>query len=287
MKRDLWLRISLALLAALVIYSWTCGEIEVGALFTEQRRANLERFLFTEIVPYPLRDQGVDFAGWWSWASELIRSRGAHACLVTFAYAWVAISLAGFCGLCLSFFAARNVMSRSPFEDTRSRGWLWRSISASVRALLIFLRAIPEYIWAFLLLAMLGPNAWPAILALAIHNAGILGKLGAESVEALDRRTLQALAELGATRAQTTIFAILPLVLGRFLLYFFYRFETCVREAAVLGMLGVVSLGYWIQDARTKQFYDEMLLFVGLGALMVLAADLVSAWARRWLRQLH
>ena len=127
---------------------------------------------------------------------------------------------------------------------------------------------------------MLGPSAWPAVLALAIHNSGILGKLGAETVENLDPRTLRVLRESGATRAEVAIAAILPLSLSRCLLYFFYRFETCVREATVLGMLGVASLGYWIQDSRTRQFYDQMLFFVVLGAAIVLAADLLSMLAR-------
>jgi phosphonate transport system permease protein len=187
-------------------------------------------------------------------------------------------------------FAARNVASREPFEAwiradgeaarPRSQGAVWKLVSSLVRALLIFLRAIPEYMWAFLLLAMLGPSAWPAVLALAIHNSGILGKLGAETIENLDPRTLRVLREHGATRAQVAVAAILPLSLSRFLLYFFYRFETCVREATVLGMLGVASLGYWIQDSRTRQFYDEMLFFVALGAVIVLGADLVSMLAR-------
>ena len=58
-----------------------------------------------------------------------------------------------------------------------------------------------------------------------------------------------------------------------------------MREATVLGMLGVVSLGYWIQDARAKHFYDEMLFFVALGAIIVLLGDLLSAAARRFLRR--
>ena len=132
---------------------------------------------------------------------------------------------------------------------------------------------------------MLGPSAWPAVLALAIHNAGILGKLGAETVENLDRAPLRALRLLGAERAQIAASAVLPLALSRFLLYFFYRFETCVREATVLGMLGVVSLGYWIRDARSNHYYDEMLLFVALGALIVLAGDLASACARAFVRK--
>ena len=72
---------------------------------------------------------------------------------------------------------------------------------------------------------------------------------------------------------------------ARGLLLFFYRFETCVREATVLGMLGVVSLGYWIQDARAKQYYDEVLVLVLFGAALVLAADLTSAVARYSIRR--
>jgi phosphonate transport system permease protein len=69
------------------------------------------------------------------------------------------------------------------------------------------------------------------------------------------------------------------------LLYVFYRFETCVREATVLGMLGVVSLGYWIEDARTKQYYDEMAFYLLFGGALVLVVDLLSALARRIVRR--
>src|SRR5262249_35265392 len=198
----------------------------------------------------------------------------------------LAIALAAVAGLLLAPFAARNVAARNPFEFGAGpdRG-AWRVVSTAARAFLVFLRAIPEYVWAFLLLAMLGATAWPARLALAIHNAGILGKLGAETVENLDSAPLRSLRGLGASRAQVTALAALPLALPRFLLYVFYRFETCVREATVLGLLGVVSLGYWIQDARARHFYDEMVFFVALGAGIVLAGDLLSAAARGYLRR--
>ena len=132
---------------------------------------------------------------------------------------------------------------------------------------------------------MLGPNhAWPAVLALALHNSGILGRLGAETVENLEPTSLRTLSALGAPRRSVLFAAVFPLALGRYLLYFFYRFETCIREATVLGMLGVVSLGFYISDARGKMYYDEMLLLILLGAGIVIASDLVSALARRYVR---
>jgi len=149
----------------------------------------------------------------------------------------------------------------------------------------VFARAVPEYIWAFLLLILLGANAWPAVLALAIHNAGILGKLASEVIEDLDHAPLAALRASGASRSQIAVTAIAPLVFNRTLLFFFYRWETCVRDATILGLLGIVSLGYWIQDARARNHYDEMFLLILIGAALVMISDIVSAIARESVRR--
>jgi phosphonate transport system permease protein len=149
---------------------------------------------------------------------------------------------------------------------------------------MVFVRAIPEYIWAFLFLAMLGPLAWAPVLALAVHNAGILGRLGSEVGENTETPPLVALRALGATRIQLVTSVLIPTAFPRFLLFFLYRWETCVREATVLGMLGISSLGFWIQDARARNFYDEMFFLVVLGGVLVLLGDIVSAAVRQWVR---
>jgi phosphonate transport system permease protein len=292
-QRSRLVRVSVLLLALLGVWSWLSGEIAVADLFSARRAENLRRFVREDLVPHELAGGGFDLGAWAAWALELVRGRGWQGLLATLAISVLAIVLAGLAGLGASFLGARNVMGPSPFEARSSGGRRGRdgagralaALGALVRGLLVLLRAIPEYVWAFLLLAMLGPSAWPAVLALAIHNGGILGKLGAETVENLDARPLAAWRGLGATRAQVSVGAALPLSLNRFLLYFFYRLETCVREATVLGMLGVVSLGYWIQDARAKQFYDEVIVFVALGALLVAVADVSSALVRSALRR--
>lgn len=300
--RTTWL-----LIPALVMFAWLSDDMEWGEIFNGRRLANLQRFVSEELCPYPLRGKPFDFAVAWDWAVGLLRGHGIAGAMATLSISVLAITLAGLAAAMLIAFAARNVSNARPFQSFSTpdvgspvesglqpgvrldrdgrRRLAWRALTTLTRAFLIFLRAIPEYVWAFLFLAMLGPSAWPAVLALAIHNAGILGKLGAETVENLEAGPLRALSELGGRRSQIAVQAILPLSLSRFLLYFFYRFETCVREATVLGMLGVVSLGYWIQDARSKHYYDEMLLLVALGAAIVLLGDLVSAAARAHVRR--
>ena len=280
---------SAAFLLTLMISSWFIGDFHISGFLSERHLTNLSRFL-GELVPHPLQGQPFSLTVALGWAGELLLEKGLAATGVTLAISVAAIVLAGSLGALFSLPAARNFMASEPFVASLSEsrpGWelLWTAAMWGTRAFLIFARAIPEYLWAFLFLAILGPTAVPAVLALALHNLGILGKLGAEVVENTERSGLSALRGLGASRLQISLAGIFPLAYSRFLLFFFYRWETCVREATVLGMLGIVSLGYWIQDARARNHYDEMFFLVLLGAFLVLIGDLISALAREIIRR--
>ena len=287
--RNRFARVSVLAMAVLVGYAWLAGDLELGRLFSARSASNLERFL-GEIRPYPLWGQPWDWGVAGRWLASTLEGAGGKAVLSTVALSVASICLAAVLALFLCLAAARNVATPEPFlpaarPPSRWRRFAWRAVVMATRAFLIFARAIPEYIWAFLLLTMFGLGAWPAVLALALHNAGILGKLNAEVVENLEPGTLRALRGVGGSRSQVAITAILPAALGRFLLYFFYRWETCVREATVLGLLGFVSLGWYIQQARAGVRYDEMALFVLLGAGIILVGDLTSAVARTLVRR--
>jgi phosphonate transport system permease protein len=282
-------RASLGLLIVLGVGSWVVGDFGVLELFSARRVGNFRNFA-VQLVPYPLQSSGFDLGLLIEWTTELMRSRGLEAAINTLAISVAAIFLAGCAGAILSVLGARTLATDSPFlppigPTRRSSELFWRGASGLCRLFMIFVRAIPEYIWAFLFLAMLGPVAWPLVLALAVHNMGILGRLGAEVVENTETPPLVALRALGASRSQLVFSAVVPLAFSRFLLFFVYRWETCVREATVLGMLGISSLGFWIQDARARNYYDEMFFLILLGAGLVLIGDLLSAAAREWVRR--
>lgn len=284
-----FLRLNALVMLALVSAAWWQLDFQWSDLFSERRAANLQRF-GQEIYPFGLRDKPFEMASLGQWFSEIWGNGGGAATFATFAISVVAMILAGTAALVCVFPASRNWASPEPFlpggEPTSAWQRLsWKMVVGIVRALFIFMRSIPEYIWAFLLIAMLGPSAWPAILALAIHNFGILGKLGAEVVENADAASLRALRAQGLSRAQIAGVGIVPASLPKWLLFFFYRWETCIREATVLGMLGISSLGLWIIESRAKDKYDEMLLFVMMGAALVLVVDLASALTRRYVRR--
>ncbi len=287
--RSRFARWSGAALAALVVLAWSSPGLRASDFFSERRLANLERFL-GELRPYPLQGRDFDLGVAVAWAGEVLSDRGWEAAGVTLAMSVAAIVLAALAALVLTPAAARTFASPEPYlpgprPPSRAARAFWWLVVAAARTVLIFIRSIPEYVWAFIFLAILGPTAWPVVLALALHNSGILGKLTAEVVENLEPAPLKALRGLGASRAQIVAAGIFPLILPRFLLFFFYRWETCVREATVLGMLGTVSLGFWIVDARARNHYDEMFFFVLIGAAIVLAGDLVSAVAREIIRR--
>ncbi len=276
-------------MALLMAISWWLGDFDLADWLTERRLANLQRFL-GELRPWPVQQNGWDFPGVIHWAGGLWTGRGAEALVSTLAISVVAIVLAGVFGALFSLLAARNLSSAEPMlPGGKQPGWLnvqfWFAVTLLTRTFLVFIRAVPEYVWAFLFLALLGPNAWPMVLALALHNTGILGKLSAELIENVDHKSAAALRGAGANRFQIVWASIFPLSLARFLLYFFYRWETCVREATVLGMLGMASLGLLIVDSRARNRYDEMFYFILIGAMLVLLGDLVSALSRRFVRK--
>lgn len=281
--RDPVLRGSLLLAISGVAYVWLLSGLDFGSLLEPRRLRNLERFAL-EVLPYPLRrGEGLGALPTWLWQRSMT---AGPALWSTFLLSVAAIVPAAIVAAFTALGASRRLAVPEPFTPSRPRGSAnparrgsalgWSVQRGIIRGLWTLGRAIPEYIWAFFLVALFGPSAWPLILALAIHNAGILGRLGSEVVDDLDPAPAEALRALGAGRRQIAWVAVLPRALGRWLLFFFYRWETCVREATVLGMLGVASLGYWIEDARARGFLDHMLFLMSLAAGLVVLGDWLS-----------
>lgn len=259
----------------------TVGSDLLGTL-APRRLANLERFLTSDALPAPLRDGG-SASDLVAWLEELLAGGAAQATLATLAIAIVALGLAAVLGSVLAITGSRELTAGDPFAAQATPRPTGR-VAAAVRLLAVLLRSVPEYVLTFLLLGLLGPSAWPAVVALALHNAGILGRLGAETIEDLERRPVRALVRTGAGRAGLVLGAVVPLASRRFLLHAAVRLETCLREATVLGMLGIASLGASVEEARARQRYDELLVLVVLAGLLVAGVDLGSRRARRWLR---
>jgi len=154
---------------------------------------------------------------------------------------------------------------------------------APTRLLLNALRAIPELVWAALLLISAGLGPFAGTLALAAHTTGVLGRLFAESLENAPPGPAAALRAQGVGNGRLFLYATLPQVLPQLLSYTLYRWENNIRAAAVLGVVGAGGLGQLLSFhmglfhmGKTATILMAMLLLVAL-------VDSLSYAARRLL----
>jgi phosphonate transport system permease protein len=164
-------------------------------------------------------------------------------------------------------------------------GWpaAWRrgALRRATRGLLNALRAIPELVWAALLLVSAGLGPMAGTLALALHTTGVLGRLFAEAIENAPPGPAQALRTQGLGGARVLLYATLPQVLPQLLSYTLYRWENNIRAAAVLGVVGAGGLGQLL--AFHMGLFHMAKTATILGAMLALVAlvDALSHGARR------
>jgi len=284
--RSPFLAVIVSVLAVGIAWAWLSAGPLFGRLSGERRWQNFTNFLH-ELVPSPVRKSG-DWSEALPWAWGLLTDEGFVALMTTLGIATAAIILAAMIVLPILIFASRQLSRLSPFglqsgEAGPIHSAFWRIVGPVIRFGFVLSRAIPEYLLAFLLLSLLGLQVWPLVLALAIHNTGILGRLWGEVVENADTAAAENAMASGSDRTSVYATRILPGVFNRFLIYLFYRWETCVKDATVLGMLGLLTLGKLI--ALSKGFFwDRMLFYILLGSAVILISDLFSTWLRRHLR---
>ena len=205
----------------------------------------------------------------------------------TVAMSVLAITLAGIGGVLLSFPAAQNIFLPGGLLQSLggSRHWGFGHIVLLLsRLILLAARAIPAPILALIIIFGMYPGIWPGALALAIHNFGILGRLMAEVNENLPDGPLRALRSLGATGGGIVFYGMLPANSSRFLSYILYRWEVCLRETVIVGLVGVGGLGRLITEQLSSFDYGSLaatlLVFIGL----TIAIDAISSWMRLAIR---
>ena len=173
---------------------------------------------------------------------------------------------------------ARNVAFR---ELSSAHPLLRYTLFFLVRGLFIFSRAVPELIWAMIIIFALSPGILPGAVALAIHNYGILGKLCAEVVEDLDPRPARALRSTGAGNFQMLFYGVLPQVMPQFITYLLYRWEVIIRTTIIVGFVSSGGLGRQFRLSMSFFHHTDVALLLFWYVLLVLMVDLISAWLRR------
>ena len=149
------------------------------------------------------------------------------------------------------------------------------------RGLLSFLRAVPDVVFALVFVTAVGLGPFPGVLALVLHNIGVMGKLWAETVEDADPGPPTALRSAGAGRLQVAVHALLPSVTPQLVGLLLYRFDVNVRSSLVLGLVGAGGIGFLINQSIQLFRFDEMLTHILVVLVLIVAVDQLSAQVRR------
>ncbi len=226
------------------------------------------------LAPDALAKMGKFLAGFFPpETSPAFLNKAGYALLETLAMSALGTLLAALLGLALALPAAK----------VHAEDVAWAKPPA--RLLLNALRSIPELVWASLLLICAGLGPFPGTLALALHTAGVLGRLFAESIENATPGPAFALRVRGVSELRIFLYATLPQIWPQVISYTLYRWENNIRAAAVLGVVGAGGLGQMLSyHLGLFQMRETSTVLIGMIALVALV-DALSFLSRRWLNR--
>lgn len=222
------------------------------------------------------RDMGNFLSGFWPLATDPdFLALLWEATLQTLAIATAGMSIALAIAVPAALLASRALSLSGASRNGRPRP-VATAVRWPVRGLLIFLRSVPEIVWALLFVRAVGLGPTAGVLAIGITYAGMPGKVYAEIFESVDQRPAHALMRSGSGRLVAFAYGILPNSAAELLSYTVYRWECAVRASVVMGFVGAGGLGQQI-DLSLRMFAGgEVASMLLTFLLLVLLADGLS-----------
>jgi phosphonate transport system permease protein len=221
------------------------------------------RFFSIDILPPIL--QGKAFINWFDidtasklvdWFYDISMQQALPGIIATLILAFAALGLTYLLTLMLLPF---NTSLMAP-----------KVVTFIMRAINLILRSLPEYLLAFVFMMLLGPSMLPAIIALALHNSGLLVFLMARKVDNTEvPLTYQA-------RIDQYSYLVLPASYPHFIGLLLYRFEVIIRETAILGMIGVMTLGFYVDSNFSEIRFSGALLLLTFTASLNILVDYLA-----------
>jgi phosphonate transport system permease protein len=209
-KRRLLDVVVIAGVLAVLWWAWEGADMRPLDLWTF--RANMAEFLSDFLEP--------DFRRWELYLEQMI---------VTVQIAIWGTVLAVVFAVPLSVLCAENVVP------------VW--VYFPIRRLMDAARAINEVVFAVLFVVAVGLGPFAGTLAIFVHTTGVLAKLFSEAVEAIDPRPVEGIRATGGNHVHEVVFGIIPQVMPLWISYALYRFESNVRSATVVGLVGAGGIG--------------------------------------------
>ncbi len=237
-------------LAAVLVWSWMPAEMyNIVSLYTDS--SNMVEFAEGFMSP--------NFRDWDIYVEEM---------LITVNIAIWGTALAIVAGIPLAILSSSNIAP------------LW--IVQPVRRLMDACRAINEIVFALLFVVAVGLGPFAGVMALFVHNTGVVAKLFSEAVEAIDPRPVEGIRATGSSKLQEIVFGVIPQVIPLWISFSLYRFETNVRSATVLGIVGAGGIGQILWESMRGFMYAETAAIMLIVVITISIIDIISQQLRRW-----
>lgn len=235
---------------AVLIFSYIQSELNFVLL--AQRGGNMAEYIRGYFPP--------DFTDWKIYFLDT---------LITISMALWGTVLAAIAAIPLSILASNNICP------------VW--VVQPTRRLLDAMRAINELVFALIFVVAVGLGPFAGVLAIFVYTTGILGKLFSEAVEAIDSGPVLGIRATGANHIQEVIFGVIPQVLPLWISFILYRFESNVRGASVLGIVGAGGIGVSLYQSFGSFEYQKVSAILMILILSTTLIDFISARLRTWL----
>ena len=250
--------------------SWRAGQVRPLLLFDAEGRRNILKFVAGAFPPALSPD----------FLQGLVRP--------FFETVWISIlgtAIAVAIGFPLAFLGTSNIAWSGILHAADAGAPLRRAAKiapyAAVRLALSVFRSIPEYVFAFMFVRVVGLGPVAGIMAIGLSYGGMLGKVYSEILEGVNEQPIEALQATGAGLAQVVCYGFLPQVLPQFVSYTLYRWECAIRASAILGFVGAGGLGQQLEIGMRMFQFNELITVVAILFALVAFVDWFSATLRR------
>ncbi len=183
-----------------------------------------------------------------------------RALFETLAMAFLGTVLAAAVAFPLGFLAARNIVPDRVFHF-------------ALRRVLDVFRGGDILIWALIFVSAVGMGPFAGVLAIVFSDVAFLTKIYAEAIENVDGKPVEGARASGANGLQTIRLAVLPQVLPVILSNMLYFFESNVRAATVLGIVGAGGIGLQLSQRIFINSWDQACFIIIMMLITVAVMD--------------
>lgn len=186
-----------------------------------------------------------------------------RAMLETLAMAFLGTVIAAVLAVPLGFLGAKNIVPN----------WLFHF---SLRRFFDAFRGIDGLVWALIFVSAVGLGPFAGVLAIAMGDIMVLGKLFAEAIENVDKKPVEGVRASGGGGLHVVRLGVLPQVFPVMMSHVLYFFESNVRSATILGIVGAGGIGLALSDRMRINNWQEAAFIILMILLTVAIIDAIS-----------